>query len=164
MDLKRLGQISDSFNLQMPKGVFLSARDEDKDNVMTIGWGSIGVMWGKPVLTVVVRYSRYTAELLKNSDVFTVSVPKAGDMKEELRICGKVSGRDMDKFEKAGLTKAQGRTVNAPVILGCETQFECKILYRQSMEPNLLDGEIDKRHYTDHDYHVFYIGEIVDCY
>lgn len=164
MDLKRLGQVSDSFNLQLPKGVFLNTRHEDKDNVMTIGWGFIGVMWGKPVLSVVVRHSRYTSELLANSDAFTVSVPKADDMKAALEICGKLSGRDVDKFEKAGLIKEQGRSVNVPVVQGCETQFECKILYRQSMEPGLLDKGINRRNYSNHDYHVFYIGEIVDCY
>lgn len=164
MDLKKLGQVSDSFNLQLPKGAFLCARDGEKDNVMTIGWGSIGFMWGKPVLTVMVRYSRYTYDLLSRSDVFSVSVPKIGDMAEALRICGKISGRDGDKFEKAGLTKIQGRSINVPLVEGCETQFECKILYRQSMDPNQLNRQIDDRHYSDHNYHVFYIGEIVDCY
>jgi flavin reductase (DIM6/NTAB) family NADH-FMN oxidoreductase RutF len=62
------------------------------------------------------------------------------------------------------LKKGEGRSVNAPVVEGCETQYECKILYRQAMDPTFLNKEIDKRHYPKKDYHVFYIGEIIDCY
>ena len=31
-----------------------------KPNVMTIGWGTIGSIWGRPVFVVLVRPSRYS--------------------------------------------------------------------------------------------------------
>ena len=40
---------------------------------LTIGWGSAGFFWVRPVLTAVVRFSRYTRELIEQSGVFTVS-------------------------------------------------------------------------------------------
>ncbi len=162
--MKKIDDISNLFNAQLPKGVFLNCRHQGIDNTMTIGWGSIGVMWGKPVLTVVVRYSRFTYELLSKTDAFTVSIPEANMMKEALKICGTLSGRNIDKFEKAGLTKEQAKYVDAPVIAGCELQIECKTLYKQSMEPGLLNESIDKRNYANKDYHVFFIGEIVESY
>ena len=46
-------------------GAFLVVKDKKgKVNVMTIGWAMIGVVWGKPMMTVFVRPARYTHELI----------------------------------------------------------------------------------------------------
>lgn len=37
------------------EGAFLTSKYNGKVNTMTIGWGSIGVIWRKPVFTVLVR-------------------------------------------------------------------------------------------------------------
>jgi hypothetical protein len=42
-------------------GLLLVSIDSNgKPNVMTIGWGSIGIIWYKPIFIVLVRQSRYT--------------------------------------------------------------------------------------------------------
>ena len=56
-------------------GVFLTVNGETGPNTMTMGWGSLSVYWGKPVLIIPVRKSRYTHELLQTAQEFTVSVP-----------------------------------------------------------------------------------------
>ena len=43
-------------------------------NSMTIGWGSLGTMWGRPFAQVVVRPTRYTYEFMEKYDSFTVRV------------------------------------------------------------------------------------------
>ena len=48
----------------MPKGILLTTKDGDKVNTMTIGWGTIGIQWGRPVFIAFVRDSRYTMEML----------------------------------------------------------------------------------------------------
>ena len=46
-------------------GLLLAAAGADgKPSAMTIGWGTIGVIWSKPIFTVLVRPSRYTFKLL----------------------------------------------------------------------------------------------------
>jgi len=145
-------------------GAFLTVRNEGKDNTMTIGWATAGIIWGKPILTVAVRYSRHTYELLDKSGVFTVSVPAEKDMRKALAFCGSKSGRDCDKFSECGLAKLEGQSVNAPVIGGCGLYYECRVVYRQAMEPALIDSEIDSKFYGSNDFHVLYYGEIVDCY
>ena len=40
---------------QMPKGVFITAKAGDTTNTMTIAWGHIGVIWGKPIFIAYVR-------------------------------------------------------------------------------------------------------------
>ena len=57
-------------------GVFLTTQGKDrKPNIMTIGWLQGGIIWGRPILTVLVRPSRYTFTLLEENPSFTVGVP-----------------------------------------------------------------------------------------
>lgn len=146
----------------LPKGAFLTTAADGKVNTMTIGWGSIGTVWQKPVFMVMVRSSRYTHELIEKSQEFTVSIPLA-NLKEALTLCGTKSGRDLEKIQAAGLTALPGQKVNVPVIAG-GLHFECKIVYKQKMEPALLDDGYNKTWYGNGDYHTMYYGEIVACY
>ena len=86
------------------QGAFLTVKDGEKINTMTIGWGNIGYVWNRPIFTFMVRKSRYTIDLLKNADNFTVSIPLNKNMKNALKVCGSKSGRDIDKFKECNLT------------------------------------------------------------
>ena len=143
-------------------GIFLTSGKE-KPNSMTIGWGSIGCYWGKPIFIVPVRKSRYTHGLIEECSEFTVSVPLEG-MKEALAFCGTKSGRDVDKFKALNLTPVPGQTVQVPIIGECDLHFECRVVYKQDMDGSLLIPESQQRWYGDHDYHTMYYGEILACY
>ncbi|MCL5781679.1 MAG: flavin reductase family protein [Firmicutes bacterium] len=149
---------------QLPKGAFLTVKDEGKLNTMTIGWGTIGFIWQKPVFVVMVRKSRYTYQLLENAKEFTVSIPLRKELKKELALCGTKSGRELDKFKEGNLTPEPGKVVNTPVIGECDLHYECRVIYQQSMEPALVAENIKKLAYPKGDYHVMYYGEIVACY
>ena len=149
---------------QLEKGAFLTVKNAEKVNAMTIGWGTIGYIWNRPIFTVLVRYSRFTHELLENTDEFTVSVPVKNDLSKALGICGTQSGRDLNKIQAADLTLQEGLSSKTPIIKDCELHFECKIVHQQSMEPSLLDNEIKKDKYPNNDYHVIYYGEIIESY
>jgi flavin reductase (DIM6/NTAB) family NADH-FMN oxidoreductase RutF len=131
-------------------------------NVMTASWGFIGVMWGKRVLVVPVRDTRYTKTLLDKTGEFTFSVPAEGEMKKELAYCGRVSGRDVDKFAESGMKKQAARVTGGSTVGGCNHYFECKVLTVCSMK----DCDISKvsSNYKDGDLHNFYFGEIVAEY
>ena len=64
-----------------------STRSGGQSNVMTIGWATVGVVWGLPVMVVLVRPSRYTYGFMEESGVFTVNVPTP-DMTEYVALCG----------------------------------------------------------------------------
>lgn len=149
---------------QMPKGIFLTVKDGDNTNTMTIGWGSLGIMWGKPVFMAMVRYSRHTYELLEKSKQFTVSIPIKNDVKKKLAYCGTYSGRDVDKFREANISTMVGQKIPVPIISDCELHYECRVVYQQTMEPGTLDENIRNKHYSNNDYHVLYYGEIIDTY
>lgn len=145
------------------QGAFLTTAHGGRTNTMTIGWGSIGFIWNKPIFTVLVRPSRFTHKLIEPSGEFTVSLPFE-DMKEALSLCGTKSGRDLDKIKAAGLALAAAKKVATPVI-GCKgLHYECRIVYKQDMEPANLDDEYKGRCYPQGDYHTVYYGEILASY
>ncbi|MBM7557568.1 flavin reductase family protein [Halanaerobacter jeridensis] len=146
-------------------GAFLTVKTEDDLNTMTIGWGSISYMWGKPVFIAMVRDSRYTYELLETTNQFTVSIPFADAMKEELAFCGSKSGREHDKFSECDLNTTKAKEIESPLINGCDVHYECKLRFKQKMDPDNLDPALDEEWYSsDEGYHMFYFGEIVSCH
>lgn len=157
-------EYSRQFLEQLPRGAFLTVQEGNRRNTMTIGWGNIGFIWKRPTITVMVRYSRYTHGLIDQAPDFSVSLPAAGEMRKALAIAGSVSGRDVDKFKAASVTAQPARTIQSPVIKGCDLFFECKTVFRQVMDPGLLDDTIRGNSYSSSDYHVMYYGEITACY
>ncbi|NLW24176.1 MAG: flavin reductase family protein [Clostridia bacterium] len=149
---------------QLPKGAFLTVKNGEQLNTMTIGWGTVGYIWKMPVFMVLVRHSRHTYRLLEEAKEFTISIPLKNDFKKELALCGTKSGRDMDKIKEAKLNLLPAQTMETPIIDGCGRYFECKVVYQQSMEPSLLIPEIKGTAYKQGDYHVLYYGEIKASY
>jgi len=64
---------TDIFSQFDKKWALLTAGNKDKFNTMTISWGGLGTLWGKPVATTNVRTSRYTHEFMDNNEYFTIS-------------------------------------------------------------------------------------------
>lgn len=149
---------------QLQKGAFLTVKNSDTVNTMTIAWGSMGFIWNKPIFTALVRVSRFTSELIENSSDFTVSFPINNALTKELGICGSKSGRDVDKILEANLTLKPGDEVDSPVIENCGLFIECKIVYKHDMSEAKLDEEIKNKAYAKGDYHVMYYGEIIKAY
>ncbi|WDV45665.1 flavin reductase family protein [Clostridiaceae bacterium M8S5] len=155
---------SDQMLGQLVKGAFMTTKYGDIINTMTIGWGTIGFMWRRPIYTVAVRLSRYTYDLIEKSKEFTVSVPLKSNMKRELLICGTKSGRDVDKLQECNLSAQKGQYLETPIIGECDLHYECKVVHQQILEPALLEKDIIETNYKNNDIHVMYYGEIVASY
>ena len=160
----RYNEYSSEMLEQLEKGAFITSKVGDKVNTMTIAWGGINFVWHKPVFVAYVRYSRDTYEMLKQSEDFTINVPLSKDLKKELAFCGSKSGRDYNKIKECNLSLLPGRKVNTPIIADCDLHYECKIIYRQAMEPNSVEKDILNKYYSNNDFHVIFYGEIVDSY
>ena len=141
-------------------GAFLTTKDNDIVNTMTISWGFVGFMWGKPYFVTMVRPQRFTNEILSQSTNFTISIP-FGTLKEELKICGTQSGRDINKHKIVTFTPST--TVSAPVVDGCNMYYECEIKYTDVLKEGNIPKEIISSLYNK-DYHNLFFGEIVDSY
>ena len=133
---------------------------EGKFNAMTVGWGSMGVMWKLPFVQVVVRPTRYTFEFMERYDTFTVCA-FPDKYYDALQLLGTKSGRDGDKIAESGLTPAASTIVAAPCYEQAELVLECRKLYWDDMKKDhFLDNRIEER-YPRHDYHRLYYGEIL---
>lgn len=103
-------------------------------NPMTIGWAQLGIIWGKPIMTVLVRPSRYSHELLENLNEFSVNVLPEGAGKI-LGFCGSRSGRELDKIAECGLTTVPGRDITVPSCGEAELIYECRVVAKQELPP-----------------------------
>lgn len=165
MALKPIDAASLSFNpfeKLSKQWALVSAGTPDRFNMMTVSWGAVGVIWGKPSVTAYIRQTRYTKEFVDQNDTFVLTFLKDGH-RDALNVLGSKSGRDMDKMRASGLTPA---VVDGGVTFEeAELVLVCRKCFAQLLPPdNFTDPSILDRCYADKDYHTMYIGEIVAAY
>ena len=150
-------EIFESFDKGWP---ILTAGSKDNFNMMTISWGEMGTLWGKPVVSVFVRRSRYTHEFIDKEDYFTLTFVKTMWYNEQLELIGSKSGRDIDKLKETGfevLERPHGISfTNATMII------VCRKLFKQQLDMDAMPEEIKTKFYKDGDPHDMYIGEVVE--
>ena len=138
----------------------ITAGNKSKFNTMTISWGGIGVIWNKNVVFIFVRESRYTKEFMDNGDFFSLAF-LSENYRPALSYCGSHSGRDEDKFEKAGLTPAFRHGIPYPdeanFVLICR-----KMAAVPMKKEDLTDKHIAPDFYKDGDMHTMYVAEIIE--
>lgn len=142
----------------------LAAGDSIKSNAMTIGWGSIGTLWGRTALTVFVAEKRYTKEFMDQAQYFTVMTFEVKDSKI-LNYMGTKSGRDGDKAKALGLHTAY--TPNGtPYYTEASMVIECKIMYSAPFDPKGFKSDAPKKMYANFPagIHTMYIGEVVNAW
>ena len=138
----------------------ISAGDKNKCNTMTVSWGGVGVLWGKNVVYIFIRDSRYTKEFIDNGEFFSMSFFDE-KYRDALSYCGKESGRNVDdKFKGAGLTPAFRHNIPYPdeanLVLLCRKMAAVPIT-----EDTFVDPQIMPKWYSDNDMHVMYVIEAV---
>ncbi len=120
----------------------VSCGDEVNSNITTIAWTGI-INSEPPLVYVSIRPTRHSYSIIKESGEFVINIPD-----EELVVaadfCGTKSGKEIDKFKGAKLTKEKAQIIKAPLIKECPINIECKL------------KEI--KHLGSHD---MFIGEIV---
>jgi flavin reductase (DIM6/NTAB) family NADH-FMN oxidoreductase RutF len=155
-----LGETLKAFNED--RVLLVSQGKQGAPNVMAIGWGQVGIIWRKPIFTVLVRPSRYTYRLIEESGDFTVNIVPPS-LKEVVQYCGTVSGRDHDKFKEKNLTATPSSKVKTPIIKECILHYECQIVYRNDLIPSELAARFVSALYPKGDFHRLYFGDILAC-
>lgn len=154
----------------MKPGILVTTKAEDQVNTMTIGWGTLGIEWGRPVFILFVRESRHTKTMLEKNGEFTINVPLNGCDQKILSYCGTKSGRDTDKIADLGLTLEAPTTISVPGIRELPLTLECKVIYKQDQNPAAIAPEVKGQYYPPFfpdgrgDYHTAYYGQILDAY
>lgn len=106
--------------------VMVSVTDgQGNDNIITVAWTGT-ICTNPPMVYISVRPSRYSYEMLKKTGEFVINLTT-----EELAFatdyCGVRSGRDVDKFKEAHLTKEPAQFVKAPMIQESPVSIECRV-------------------------------------
>lgn len=146
--------------LQKPGALLVSLDEDGRPNPMTIGWAQVGIIWGRKIMSVMVRPSRYTYHCLELTQDFTVCAPYLSQAKA-VAFCGSKSGRDFDKFAACDLTAQPSETVKSPGIAECGLIYECRVVNHADFVPEHLLPQVNEDCYSSGDYHRIYFGEIM---
>lgn len=117
--------------------VMVSVTDgKGNDNIITIAWTGT-VCTNPPMVSISVRKSRYSYEMLKNTGEFVINLTT-----EKLAFaadyCGVKSGRDVDKFGEMKLTRGKASFVKAPLIQESPVNIECRVQSVQELGSHVL--------------------------
>ncbi len=103
--------------------VVLATVGGEKDNIITLAMCHMFSF--KPAyIGVGIAPRRFSYGLLRKSKDFAVNIPSR-KMLKAVEICGSKSGREVDKFEAAGLIKEKAERISAPLIAECPVNIEC---------------------------------------
>lgn len=94
-------------------------------NIITIAWTGT-VCTDPPMCYISVRPGRHSYSLIKASGEFVINLTTR-ELAHATDWCGVKSGRDFNKFEKTGLTPRPGEKVQAPIIVECPVNIECRV-------------------------------------
>ncbi|MBR3762936.1 MAG: flavin reductase family protein [Clostridia bacterium] len=104
---------------------------DPKPNIITIAWAGT-VNSDPPMVSISVRKNRYSHALIKESGEFVVNLVDEARCRA-VDFCGVRSGKDVDKWEKCGLTPMPALGLeHAPAIAECPAYLACKV--RQVLE------------------------------
>lgn len=150
---------SNLFDLIGKDWALVTSGNSDSFNTMTVSWGGVGIMWGKPCAFTFIRPQRHTFGFTESNDYYTMSFFDEKH-RDALKFCGSKSGRDYDKVKETGLTPAFTED-GIPYFEEAKLVLVCKKLYSQFLnEDSICDAESVQKWY-DNDYHKMYISEIV---
>ncbi len=141
--------------------MLITSGTADKCNTMTASWGGLGMIWGAPAATCYIRPQRYTKEFMDREEYFTLTF-FGEEYRRQLQLCGSRSGRNTNKVKECGFTVAAAEC-GAPYFEEAELVLVCRKRFAQPMDPDRIPQEIKTKWYPKQDYHILYIGEIVEA-
>ena len=100
-----------------------SVDEKGTPNIVTLAWAGV-VCSDPPTIGLGIRPNRHSHGLIEQSKEFVVNIPSLSILKET-DYCGRVSGRDHNKFEETKLTPEPASKVKAPLIKECPVNLEC---------------------------------------
>ena len=129
-----------------PAAMITSISDDGVPNIITLGEVfNVGLM-NPPIAGIAIRKATYSHSLISQSREFGINLPTA-KLLRQTDLCGSMSGRDADKFEKAGLTAVPSKHIRPPLIDECPVNLECSLLSIQEVgDHDLFLGEVLEVH------------------
>lgn len=152
---------ADSFRLFDDQWALVTAGQKDRYNTMTVSWGSLGTLWGKPVATVYVKPVRYTWNFLNDYRYFTISFFDEKYRKDLLTL-GSKSGLHGDKVALTDLHPFECRESMA--FQEANTILYCKKIFSQDLDKSRMPEDVIKQYYSKEAPHRMFIGEVEEVF
>lgn len=112
--------------------VMVSVTDENgRSNIITVAWAGT-VCTNPPMVSISVRPSRYSYKMIEDTGEFVINLTNESLVKA-CDYCGVVSGRDVDKFKKTGLTPIPMEHVRAMGIGESPVNMECRVTEKREL-------------------------------
>jgi flavin reductase (DIM6/NTAB) family NADH-FMN oxidoreductase RutF len=114
-------------------------------NIITLAW--VGVACSNPpTIGLGIRPSRHSYRIIEDVREFVINIPTK-EILEKVDYCGSVSGKDVPKFSKTGLTPENALKVKPPLIKECPVNIECILKDKISLgSHDLFVGEVVQVH------------------
>ncbi|MFN3966107.1 MAG: flavin reductase family protein [Endomicrobiia bacterium] len=110
-------------------------------NVAPIAW-STPLNDDPPLVIICVASSHYTSFLIEKYKEFVINVVGEKLLKA-IKICGSISGKNINKFQKANLTPQKSKCVNTPFLKESIGHIECKLYKKEIFSGvNLYIGKV----------------------
>ena len=106
--------------------VLVSSQSGDSGpNVLAVAWVT-PVCQDPSMAAISIAKGHHSHRLILDSGEYVVNVP-AADLVGKVMDCGRLKGRDGDKFKRIGLTPVSAETMSAPLIDECSGHLECRV-------------------------------------
>lgn len=103
-----------------------SISKDEKPNIITLAW-QMPVSHNPPLSAISIAKSHFSHQLIEISKTFVINVPNV-DLLKQVKFCGSVSGRYIDKFKESNLTPIPAKVVKSPLIKECIGHLECEVI------------------------------------
>ncbi len=125
--------------------------------------GRAGGALGAPMATCYIRPQRYTREFVDREEYFTLAFFDE-EHRKALALCGSKSGREVDKVRECGFT-VKTAECGAPYFEAVPSWYwSGRTAVAQPMDPDRMPEDVKEKWYPGQDYHILYLGEIVEAY
>ncbi len=105
--------------------VLLTTASEGRANVMTMSWHMM-VEFEPPLVACVVSGANHSFAALRATKECVIAIPALALAHKVVEV-GNCSGRDVEKFERFGLTPTPAQCVTPPLVAECFANLECKV-------------------------------------
>jgi flavin reductase (DIM6/NTAB) family NADH-FMN oxidoreductase RutF len=106
--------------------VLLTTARKGRANIMTLSWYMM-VEFEPPLIACVVSNANCSFAALRATKECVIAIP-ALELAPKVVGIGNCSGREVDKFERFGLTPAPAKCVTPPLVAECFANLECKVI------------------------------------
>ena len=125
----------------------LTAGTPEKFNSMVTSWGGWGIVFGKPGMFHFLRSNRYTLEMMRERQTYTVTFFD-GEFKDDVMLFGTKSGRDTDKMKETKLTGVQTPDGNM-AYKEAKLILECRLAEVTTVSPEDFYNDEDRKFVVD---------------